>query len=73
MASNIGNKVYQTSETVVESGKGAINTTIDTSGRVVYGVADKTSEVVHNVWDGTKNVAAAGAEKTEQTWEGKIR
>lgn len=65
--------MHQTSETVVESGKGAINTTIDTTSRLAHGAADKTSEVAHNVWDGTKNVAAAGAEKTEHAWEGKIQ
>lgn len=64
LASNIGHKAQDTTETVVEGGKGAINTTIDTTGRLAHGAADKTSEVAHNVWDGTKNTAVYLADGT---------
>lgn len=75
--------MHQTSEAAVEGGKSAFNTTIDTTSRLAHGAVDKTSEVTHNVWDGTKStaadvahgvedVAAAGAQKTGQAWEGKL-
>lgn len=73
--------MHQTSDSIVESGKGAFNTTIATSSEIAHGAADKTSEVATNVWDGTKtttsdltqgvsNVAAASAEKTGQVLAG---
>lgn len=59
VASNIGEKVQQTGETIADGGKTAVNTTVETSGKIA-----------HSAWDGTRNLAAAGVEKTEQAWQG---
>lgn len=59
VASNIGEKVQQTGETIAESSKSAVNTALD-----------GTKNAASSLADGAKNLAATGAEKTEQAWLG---
>lgn len=70
VASNIGEKVQQTGESIAEGGKSAVNTTVETGGRIAHGAWDGTKHAAATVVDGTKNLAAAGVEKTEQAWQG---
>lgn len=76
VAASVGEKAHQTTGAIVDGGKSAINTTIQTTGKVaqsaydqggkaLHTVTDKSSEVLHNVWDGTKNTATSVAEGTK--------
>lgn len=71
VASNVGGAV-------VGGTKNAVNTTIETTGKVAHSaydhtgkalntVADKSSEVAKNVADGTKNVASTVYDGTKNT------
>lgn len=70
MASNIGEKVQQTGESIADGGKTAVNTTVETGGKIAHSAWDGTKHTASTIAEGTKNLAAAGVEKTEQAWQG---
>lgn len=70
VATNVGEKVQHTGETIADSGKSAVNTAVDTSGKIAHSAWDGTKNAASSIADGTKNLAAAGVEKTEQAWQG---
>lgn len=70
VATNIGEKVQQTGESIAEGGKTAVNTTVETGGKIAHSAWDGTKHAASTVVEGTKNLAAAGVEKTEQAWQG---
>lgn len=70
MVSSVGDGAYKTTEAVVDGSKYVVNTTISTTGNVAHGVYDQSGKAIHAVGDTTKNIAAAGVEKTGQAWEG---
>lgn len=72
MAGSIGDRASKTTSAVVDGGKHAVNTTVETTGNVAHNVWDGTKNAATSVADETKNIASAGAEKTGQAWEGKL-
>lgn len=70
MAASIGDRASKTTGAVVDGGKNAVNTTVETTGHVAQNVWDGTKNAATSVADGTKNIVSAGAEKTGQAWEG---
>lgn len=55
----MGETAAKTSDAIVSGTKSAVNVTVDT-----------TTKVAHSVADTTKNVTAAGLEKTGEAWQG---
>lgn len=72
LAASIGDRASKTTGAVVDGGKNAVNTTVETTGHVAHNVWDGTKNAVTTVADGTKNIASAGAEKTGQALEGSV-
>lgn len=47
-----------------------MNTTVETGGKTAHGAWDGTEYAASTIAEGTKNLASAGVEKTEQAWQG---
>lgn len=76
MATSVGDTACKTTGAIVDGGKYAVNTTVETTGNVAHSVydqtgkamhtvGDKTSEFAHNVADGTKQAVSSVADTTK--------